>query len=220
MARRRNRDNGGRYRRRGPVRDPYEAVLVVCEGKKTEPNYFNELRDLLRLSSANVQAVPSDYGNDPVSVVRYAEDRLNSQDGYDKVYCVFDRNGHANFDEARQRIRNSVDGQQGTLVEAASTPCFEFWILLHFVYTAAPQNAVGGRSSCRRVIDRLERDFLPEYQKNFSGVFDQLASRLDVAVTNADRLEAQNGASLSANPSTSVHNLVSYLRTLRKGNLD
>jgi hypothetical protein len=31
--------------RRQARRAPYEKVLIVCEGGKTEPNYFTELRD-------------------------------------------------------------------------------------------------------------------------------------------------------------------------------
>jgi len=31
-------------KRRKSVRAPYDKVLIVCEGEKTEPNYFNDLR--------------------------------------------------------------------------------------------------------------------------------------------------------------------------------
>lgn len=36
-------------------RAPYDRVLIVCEGEKTEPNYFNELKDYYKLNSANVE---------------------------------------------------------------------------------------------------------------------------------------------------------------------
>jgi len=32
------------YRRLSPQREPYDYVLIVCEGEKTEPNYFYGLR--------------------------------------------------------------------------------------------------------------------------------------------------------------------------------
>lgn len=31
--------------RKNAKRDPYDKVLIVCEGKKTEPHYFNDLND-------------------------------------------------------------------------------------------------------------------------------------------------------------------------------
>jgi len=207
-----------RYRRRGAIREPYEVVLVACEGEKTEPAYFTGLRAAFRLSSANVKVVPSEYGNDPVSVVRFGEDQLAGPDGYDRVYCVFDRNGHANFDEACQRVAESDYGREGRLIAVPSVPCFEFWILLHFEYTAAPYNAAGGRSSCMRVIDYLKRNHLSDYEKNFGGVFALLAPRYNDAVVHAERLERENSRSNSINPATQVHKLVKYLRDLRGRN--
>jgi len=40
-----NRDN---YQRRGNSLSPQKTILVACEGKQTEPNYFNALRSTLR----------------------------------------------------------------------------------------------------------------------------------------------------------------------------
>jgi hypothetical protein len=86
------------------VRQPYDVVLIVCEGQKTEPAYFKGVGATYGLSSANVKVVPSDYGNDPVSVVEYAQEEYRKARDYDRVYCVFDRDGHANFDQAINRI--------------------------------------------------------------------------------------------------------------------
>lgn len=36
------------------LKAPYDRVLIVCEGAKTEPNYFREIRDAYRLSTANI----------------------------------------------------------------------------------------------------------------------------------------------------------------------
>jgi hypothetical protein len=30
-------------RRRQAMKDSYDVILIVCEGKETEPNYFTEL---------------------------------------------------------------------------------------------------------------------------------------------------------------------------------
>lgn len=39
--------------------------------------------------------------------MKYAEEEYRKAKDYDRVYCVFDRDGHANFDQAIDRIRGS-----------------------------------------------------------------------------------------------------------------
>ena len=59
-------------------RESYDKVLIVCEGTKTEPNYLNEIKDELKLSTANISIAPSP-GSDPVSVVVHAESLVKQQ---------------------------------------------------------------------------------------------------------------------------------------------
>src|SRR5262245_61619376 len=99
------------YARRQPIREPYDSVLLVCEGAKSEPAYFTSLRGAYRLSSANIH-VMSPAGTDPMTIVRFAEGRVAQ---YDKVFCIFDRNGHANYDEALATIAASVHRRSGKL---------------------------------------------------------------------------------------------------------
>lgn len=40
--------------RSGSTRAPYAKVFIVCEGEKTEPNYFNELKSYYKINSANI----------------------------------------------------------------------------------------------------------------------------------------------------------------------
>ena len=198
------------YRRRHPTREPYDVVLIVCEGAKTEPNYFEALRIKFKLSSANVRVSPPEYGNDPLSVVRFAEDELGREStGYNRAYCVFDRNGHANYVDARTYIEHCEYGMVGRLFPITSIPCFEVWLLLHYRYSTAPYQ------SCDKVIREL-RTHLENYQKGSGNVFQRTCDLIDVATANAERLARDNDASQSDNPATEVHKLVKYLRELRK----
>ncbi|NOZ10066.1 MAG: RloB domain-containing protein [Gammaproteobacteria bacterium] len=90
-------------KRRTARRAPYDVVLIVCEGSKTEPNYFCELRDAYRLSSANV-SVTEGIGSDPLSVVRRAEELFEKDSDYDAVFCVFDRDKHATYQQALEKV--------------------------------------------------------------------------------------------------------------------
>jgi len=60
----------GLLRRRRAMKASYDVILIVCEGAKTEPNYFTELKNAFRLSNANVMICGR--GSDPLSVVDFA----------------------------------------------------------------------------------------------------------------------------------------------------
>ena len=59
-------------RREAHKREPYDLVLIVCEGGKTEPKYLQELRDAFKLSTANIRIAGDECGSSPRSVVDYA----------------------------------------------------------------------------------------------------------------------------------------------------
>lgn len=42
-------------KRRGPSRQPKHRILIVCEGKKTEPRYFRELQHRFRNHLVHVE---------------------------------------------------------------------------------------------------------------------------------------------------------------------
>jgi hypothetical protein len=193
------------YKRRGPQKEPYDSVLIVCEGRKTEPQYLEGVKQAFRLG--NTLVTPAD-GTDPVSIVRSAQSLNSALDKYDRVYCVFDRNGHDNFSEAIGLIR------QLGYHPIVSWPCFEIWILLHFVYSTAPFNPIGGKSACDLVLREVTKHF-PNYAKGLPGVYGQLKLKIDGAIAHANRLAEHNVSTQSYNPSTRMHELVDYLRKLK-----
>jgi len=203
------------FRRQAPARAQYPVALIVCEGEKTEPEYLKGLRKALDLNPANVKIVSAE-GNDPVSIVREAIQTYSRNAGeFDRVFCVFDRDGHANYQQARNMVANSRFGRNLVLTAITSVPCFEIWILLHYSYSSAPVAASGGRSACEKVVAAIHRH-LPEYEKAFGDVFEKLAPMLDAAITHADRLAVHNRDTGSDNPATKVQELVKYLRSLKR----
>src|ERR1700730_2592258 len=114
----------------------YDSVLIVCEGAKTEPSYLDGLRIAYRLSSSKIR-ITHGNGNDPISIFKLSESILEHED-YDRAFCVFDRDGHVNYNQALRMIAESPNGKTGRLEAVTSVPCFEIWILLHFCYSSAP----------------------------------------------------------------------------------
>jgi hypothetical protein len=83
-------------RREAQKREPYDVVLIVCEGGKTEPNYLKELRDAFKLSTANIRIAGDECGSSPRSVVNFALTEYRREKKYNRIFCVFDRDRHPN----------------------------------------------------------------------------------------------------------------------------
>ena len=199
--------NAAEYARRSPNRDQKQTALIVCEGTKSEPNYFRSFCVALRLGNVQVKASP---GTDPVTIVEFAREQLQ-YGGYDRVFCVFDRDGHQNYDAALGMIQ----GSGGRLIAITSWPCFEVWVLLHFIYSSAAYNAVGGDSACDRVVREVKKR-LPNYAKGAKDLYSTLAERLDTAIAHGKQLATYNRETANVNPATKVHELVEYLKGLPK----
>ena len=224
------RDNQAKVRqkardllRKAAKRQPFERLLILCEGEKTEPLYLDEIRRTFRLATAHVQVWPSADGTEPLQVVDYAErlflegDRAKAIDrrGFDRVIAVFDRDDHATYHHALARImgvnlaHENDDGEHVPFQAIASVPCFELWLLLHFEDVMAPIHR-------NEVYARL-RTHLPEYDKGQGGHFAATRHRLDVAAARAAARVAQTTAQDGHDPYTDMHILVHLLMTLKDG---
>lgn len=203
-------------KRKNAKRASYDRVLIVCEGEKTEPNYFDELVKHYTLKSANVQ-VDRSKGSSPKSVLKRAEELANKADGegnsYDRVYCVFDKDTHTTYKEAVRDIQTKK--KLKSFHACVSVPCFEYWILLHFEFKTSPYHAAGKASIADQVIKDLKKH-IPNYEKGDKGWFVTLLSRLEAGMNNAERALNAAERNDTDNPTTCVHELVEYLRNLKK----
>lgn len=143
------------FKRKQPSIEPQKRILIVCEGEVTEVDYFENVRSISNLSNVDIEICGKECGSSPTSVVKFALDRSKvegPQDlgGYDKVFCVFDRDSHPDFERAKGQIiaankpRSTFRG--GSIEAIWSVPCFEVWLVMHFSNSRAPYAASGGLS--------------------------------------------------------------------------
>ena len=141
-------DNSPKIRQRAQLerkmnrRASYDRILIICEGQKTEPLYFEEIKQFRRLQTANVKVTQGEYGTSPLQIVKFAEDECLRTKKWEDVYCVFDRDEHQHFNNALQRV-NALNNkyknefkQSIKFTAIPSIPCFELWLLLHFITVA------------------------------------------------------------------------------------
>ena len=177
------------------TREIRPKFLIVCEGKKTEPNYFKRFR-------VNAKVVVVGLGDHTLSLVERACE-LKHKDDYTRVWCVFDRNS-----VPAERFNAALDlARRNQIRVAYSNEAFELWYLLHFDYC----DTAISRSSYR---DRLTKRLGIPYRKNDLEMYDRLIDRQQTAIQNAQRLLDFYGPEHNPeqdNPCTTVHLLVQEL---------
>jgi hypothetical protein len=120
-------------RKASPVRDERQRILILCEGKCTEPQYLSSLRRKLRVPEQNLKLLcPPEIPNTPREMVEEAKRRKrDKQESFDQVWCVFDveakltQKCRVGFREA---VNSATDAKIG---KAISNPCFEIWLCWH-----------------------------------------------------------------------------------------
>jgi RloB-like protein len=186
--------------------------LIVCEGKKTEPNYFEEMRILARLPSIHVRIAHSNLGTEPIQVVESAIGAFQETKEFDKVYAVFDRDDHPTYanaihkaDAHKSKLKND-ERKVAEFCAVPSVPCFEFWLLLHFENITALFHR-------DEIFQRL-RKHLPEYAKNANDTFGKTQQFLGIAMARASSLRGQFQRLPGNDPYTEVDILVATLKSL------
>jgi len=198
--------------RRTASKEATPVLFIVCEGAKTEPQYFNGLRNLERLSTINVK-VCGDCGSAPISVVDHAlelfECATKSGEKIEEVFCVFDKDNHESYFRACALIEKSrTNGIPITAV--TSIPCFEYWILLHFTYHRAPYQG-NGKASIASLVMKDLKPHIAKYEKGMTDVYKLLKPLQADALANSVTALADMDATGQDNPTTQVHLLVSKL---------
>lgn len=184
-------------RRRNDARPLRAYFLIICEGEKTEPQYF--LRFKVR---ADVRTDVIGLGDNTLSLVGRACE-MQQQEEYTDVWVVFDRDS---FPAERFNEAIALAERQGIRV-AYSNEAFEIWYLLHFHY----HDVATSRDLYKEML--TERLGVP-YRKKDSRMYDRLLARQSEAIRNAERLLASYGPVHSPegdNPCTTVHLLVQDL---------
>lgn len=153
------------------TRERIVRFLIVCEGERTEPNYFRELvKD--RYSVVRSEDIVGE-GRSTCALIKKAEeirDRLEHQRqlNFDRVWVVFDKDDFNDFNEA------IALAEKKGFMAAWSNEAFELWYLLHFVYLDAAISRSDYIKKLENEIHKIEGYGNYSYKKNDAGNYSLL----------------------------------------------
>ncbi|WP_157673896.1 RloB family protein [Cognaticolwellia beringensis] len=161
------------------VENPKIVIIISCEGRNTEPEYFNTIKKKLNEhipALIEIGVVPKDDNKSAPQQVMdnlesFIKDKYDYKSDYDKLWIVCDTESD---DEARKKqikeIMPICDSKGYFL--AICNPLFEFWLLLHIVDISTYDQGVLYRnkwetsSKKRRYIDKeLSNQLINGYSK-------------------------------------------------------
>jgi hypothetical protein len=184
--------------------------LIICEGAKTEPNYFLALEKELRPGTVELRI--DGIGRNTIGIINYAiRQREIACKRYDRVWAVFDKD---DFPE---------DNFNGAIIKASandincawSNEAFELWFLLHFQFVNTGMNREDYKAYLEREIQKQSGNADYKYLKNAPNTYSILKTHgnLKQAIEWAKLLKQNHNDQRYAthNPCTLVHELIEEL---------
>ena len=187
--------------------------LIVCEGEKTEPNYFKAFTERWsEVKEVNVKGCGCSTCQ-LINEAKKIQEKLEHerQVPFDRVWLVFDKDEFKDFNKA------IADAKKEGMNCAWSNQAFELWYVLHFQYLVT---GVDRKQYIEMIEDKVRKASKSKkfkYEKNDVGFYQILQEHgdEDFAFKNADKLRNRHkGKSNYAthNPRTEVDLLVDELR--------
>lgn len=205
-----NRNTSDYLRRQTKTRETRKKFLIICEGEKTEVNYFKAFT-----VPKKIEVRVKGEGKNSLSLVEKAIkmiDNLKKDDSFDQIWCVFDKDNCSKeqFNQAERLAK------ENNIKIAYSNEAFEIWFILHFQYL----DIATSRSEYLTILTNQMKKYgllneQEKYEKNREDMYEKLKPYQTTAITNAakliqDRDEAKKHP-FDANPSTTVQELVQEL---------
>lgn len=185
-----------------------ERILIVCEGEKTEPNYFAAFKT--ELPKHVVELEICGEGFNTLSLVERTQElrdkRASGDYPFDQVWVVFDRDSFQPHD-----FDNAIHKATTDNIECAwSNEAFELWYILHFEYRTTGMSRDEYKGKLTGLLGQ-------EYRKNATDMYRQLAAKgkqkqaIAWARQLHEELEAAGTPASRGNPCTTVYKLVETL---------
>ena len=188
-----------------------EYHLIVAEGEKTEPQYFEGLKNEINSKypgriDIHIEGI-GQGSNTKMLVEKAKEIQSRYGDRLQHIWVVFDKDDFPaeHFNEAVTRC-NELSNGEITYHALWSNQCIELWFLLHFSYFDSDLHR-------EEYFPKLTQRLGSEYKKNRDDIYSILRDHLEDAIQNSKRLMGfhKGKAPASCSPATAVYKIFDKL---------
>lgn len=149
-------------------------ILIICEGEKTEPNYFRSF-EKINNESFTYEVSAEGVGSNTIAVVdeaiRQKQQAESTSMPYDSVWAVFDKDSFS-----KQRFNAAIIKANDNGINVAwSNEAFELWYLYHFYNRITAMHRSGYQKAISDAVnssDNLSRKNKYKYVKNASNNYE------------------------------------------------
>lgn len=188
-----------------------EYHLIVTEGTRTEPNYFEGLKQEINIKYPGHISIKIEGMGQGANTLLLLERALQivkfSGIDYKHIWLVYDKDDFSDeaFDKTMSKCEN-MSSEDVTYHALWSNECVEYWFLLHFSYLTSALH----RSE---YIPKLTEFLGTKYEKNRADIYTILRSYLPTAIKNAKRVMASynDTAPSKCTPGTRVYEIFDML---------
>lgn len=214
--------------------DELKKYYFIFEGLSTEVKYFQGIQQNTKKLSINNMIkiiIFQKYGDieshsNPVNLLEEAKIKKQElikeekfREGFDEFIVVFDRDSYKPVDKKRQQYLDFIDEAKDLVKLAVTSPCFEFWLLLHYEdsiqqiqndYELFRQNTKVSKThtfTSKRFSDLSGRNSKSNLR------FEELVDRIDVAINQEkDELIKQDIYEMCDKLGSNIGKLIEKLR--------
>lgn len=192
-----------------------EYHLIVSEGTKTEPSYFEAIKENIELNyKGKINISIEGEGNNTVKLFNKAKEiALKSTNGFRHVWIIYDTDSFLAEDINKVVTLCKNNSSTRTTYHAIwSNQCVELWYILHFEYM---HSDIDRRSYSNKITNYLIKLGHGKYKKNRTDMFSILQPYMETAIKNAQKLnkDNKNKTPSESKPGTEVFKLIDKLKT-------
>lgn len=169
-----------------------EYHLIVTEGTKTEPNYFEKMKEEINQryrDRIDVSVEGIGQGSNTLTLLEKAQEIVSeSATAYKHVWLVYDKDDFPkdDFDNTYYKCKSLSDQDDSIAYHALwSNECIEYWFILHFELLQA---AVSRKDYYPKLTEYLGS----KYEKNRTDIYSLLKPNLEIAIRNASKVAKKN----------------------------
>jgi hypothetical protein len=157
---------------------PLRRFLIVCEGEKTEPNYFKAFPENPEVYDA-IDIYGTGYNTVSLvdEAIRLKTKARDEKKPYIEVWCVFDKDSFS----VEQFTAALILAGKNQIKCAYSIEAFELWYLLHFNYYDSALSREQYKDKLSELLNRA-------YLKNDPNMYKLLEKKQSTAIQNAQKL--------------------------------